>query len=106
MGRHKCECAARRGVPVWYPVILCPRVLTSPSLAHDAAFVGQLSRAPQYEGITPEEALENFKKRREYYMDVYESSDQRDSLHIQIINKPPSSTACEDTCHRRWSTLS
>ena len=41
---------------------------------------------PGYEDIDQDAALEDFKKQRQNYMDVYETVDERDGSHIKIIN--------------------
>ncbi|KAL7443319.1 hypothetical protein ACHAXM_008862 [Skeletonema potamos] len=42
--------------------------------------------APDYEGKEDKEAMEDFHKRREMYMHVYEPVDESDGPHIKIIN--------------------
>lgn len=42
--------------------------------------------APDYEGIDPVAAFDDFKQKRENYMSVYETADERDGSHIKIIN--------------------
>lgn len=42
--------------------------------------------APDYEGEDPQEALADYHKRRELYMNVYEPVDENDGSHIKIIN--------------------
>lgn len=41
---------------------------------------------PDYRDMDPEQAVEDFKRRRENYMQVYEPLDERDGPHIKIIN--------------------
>jgi len=41
---------------------------------------------PQYKGVDSDDALKDFTKRREYYMEVYESVDERDGSHIKVVN--------------------
>lgn len=42
--------------------------------------------APDYEDVDPEVAVEDFKKRRENYLGIYETVDERDGSYIKIIN--------------------
>ena len=39
-----------------------------------------------YKDVDPESALKDYIKRRENYIDVYETVDERDGSHIKIIN--------------------
>jgi len=41
---------------------------------------------PDYRDMDPEQAMEDFKRRRENYMRVYEPVDELDGSHIKIIN--------------------
>jgi len=41
---------------------------------------------PDYRDMNPEQAVEDFKRRRENYMAVYEPLDEEDGPHIKIIN--------------------
>lgn len=41
---------------------------------------------PDYRGVNPEEAIADFKKRREQYMSVYEPLDESDGSYVKIIN--------------------
>lgn len=41
---------------------------------------------PDYRDMDPQEAMNDFKQRRENYMSVYEPVDEKDGSHIKIIN--------------------
>lgn len=41
---------------------------------------------PQYKDVDADAALQDFTKRREYYMAVYETVDEHDGSHIKIVN--------------------
>lgn len=41
---------------------------------------------PDYKGVDADEALKDFKQRRENYMSVYEPVDERDGSYIKIVN--------------------
>jgi len=41
---------------------------------------------PDYKGIDPEEAIKDFRKRREQYMNVYEPLEDADGSYVKIIN--------------------
>ena len=41
---------------------------------------------PDYRDTDPEEAVADFKKRRENYLKVYEPVDETDGPHVKIIN--------------------
>ena len=41
---------------------------------------------PDYRDMNPEQAVEDFKRRRENYMSVYEPLDETEGPHIKIIN--------------------
>ena len=41
---------------------------------------------PDYRDMDPEQAIADFKQRREMYMKVYEPVDTSDGPHIKIVN--------------------
>ena len=41
---------------------------------------------PDYRDMDPEEAMKDFKRRRENYMSVYEPVDEEDGPHVKIVN--------------------
>ena len=41
---------------------------------------------PDYRDMDPEEAMADFRKRRENYLKVYESVEEGDGPHVKIIN--------------------
>lgn len=41
---------------------------------------------PDYRDMDPEQAIADFKQRREMYMQVYEPVDTSDGPHIKIVN--------------------
>ena len=42
--------------------------------------------APEYQDVDADAAFEDFKQRRENYMDVYDTVDERDGSYIKITN--------------------
>ena len=41
---------------------------------------------PDYRDVDPEEAMTDFKERRENYLKVYETVEEADGPHVKIIN--------------------